>query len=257
MDTRAALPLTLARRRRTPHTRTPRGTPVTTHHHTHIALTLGLAAAAGCSVIIQSNPGQTIDQARAAAEEQTSVRLCAALETPNIGFEDPTLPPQMTFNSYQSITGWRSPRGEPLVGRGNVDLPLVPDNAAYGAQHGLLKPRTTSGASEQPNTAYEYDLHVTPGQRYALVFSTASAAAGTDLTLTLSDTDVAPFTFAVRTSWYQRVVPFTPTGDTVTVRFQTSGRSDVGSFTLGRGEVDVYLDVAGVFAACASEAVPE
>jgi hypothetical protein len=205
----------------------------------------------GCSVIVQYNAGQTTDQARAAAESEASVRLCDPLTTPNIGFESPVLEPQMTFNSFQSIPGWRSVRGEPLVGRGNLDFPLVPNSAAYGDQHGILKPRRADGADVQANSAYEYDLHVTPGQRYALVLSTASGTAGTNVELTLSGADMAPFTFAVRTSWHQRVVPFTATAETVTVRFNTGTRSDVGAFSLGRGELDIFVDVAGVFAVCA------
>jgi hypothetical protein len=205
----------------------------------------------GCSVIVQYGAGQTTEQARAAAETTASVRLCDAVAAPNVSFEAPVLPPQMTFNSYQSISGWRSVQGEPLVGRGNRDLPLVPDSAAYGEQHGILKPRQADGAPVQDNSAYEYDLQVTPGQRYALVFSTAAGTLGTDVELTLTGADMAPFTFATRTSWHQRVVPFTPNAETVTMRFTAGARRDVGAFQLGRGELDIFVDVAGVFAVCA------
>ena len=215
-------------------------------------LSAGAAVALGCSVVVHYNSGQTVDQARAAAQSEGGISLCDAIDTPNIGFETPAIPAQMTYNSYPSVPGWRSPRGELLVGRGNLDLPLVPDAAAYGDQHGILKPRRADVPGEQANTTLEYDLHVTPGQRYVLVFSAAAASEGTDLTLTLTGAIMTPYTFATRTDWRQRVVPFSATGDTVTVRFQTGLRSDVGAFALGRGEVDVYVDVAGVFPVCPS-----
>lgn len=211
----------------------------------------GAALLLGCSVVVHYNSGQTADQARAAAESEGGISLCDPIDTPNIGFESPVIPAQMTYNSYPSVVGWRSPRGELLVGRGNLDVALVPDAAAYGDQHGILKPRRTEEPGEQANTTLEYDLHVTPGQRYVLVFSAAAASEGTDLQLTLGGAVMTPYTFATHTTWRQRVVPFSAVGDTVTVRFQTGLRSDVGAFTLGRGEVDVYVDVAGVFPVCA------
>lgn len=217
-----------------------------------LAATLTVCALlAGCSIIVPYRSGQTVDQARAAAQTEAGVALCDALPTPNIGFETPVLPPQMTYNSYPSLEGWRSSHGELLVGRGHLELPLVPDSAAYGDQHGILKPRRADGAGEEPNTLFEYELQVTPGQRYALVFSTAAASAGTDVELTVVGSDLtSPFTFGARTDWRQRVVPFTATAETITLRFRTGARADVGAFALGRGEVDVYLDVAGVFELC-------
>jgi hypothetical protein len=46
------------------------------------------------------------------------------------------------------------------------------------------------------------------------------------------------------------VVPFTAQAETVTLRIVTGERSDVGALGMSRGEVDILVDVAGVFPIC-------
>jgi hypothetical protein len=191
-----------------------------------------------------------LEEARSRGAETSGIALCDALETYNIGFEEPVLPPQMPYNSYGAFRGWRSPQGDLLVGRGNLNLGWVPDNAAYGDQHGILKPRRTGGGDAQDNTAMTYTFPTTAGQRYAVIVSTASATAGNQLTLSLSGTEVSEFTFSAGTSWRQRVVPFTAAADSVTLSLVSGARADFGAVALSRGEADIYVDVAGVFEVC-------
>ena len=118
-------------------------------HRIAVTLALVTALATGCGGLIQYNSGQTTQQARDAAVAETGLALCDPLDLPNIGFEEPVLPGEMLYNSYPFLAGWRSPHGEMLVGRGNLGIDAIPDNAAYGDQHAILKPRRAgvSGAS--------------------------------------------------------------------------------------------------------------
>jgi hypothetical protein len=207
--------------------------------------------------LIRYNSGQTTQQARDAASAESGLSLCDPLALPNLGFEEPVLPGEMLYNSYASPIGWRSPHGDLLIGRGNLGLDHVPDNAAYGDQHGILKPRRTGEVRAQDNTEAEYVLTLQVGQRYALVLSAMSPAAGSTVTLSMTGSDISPYEFSAPTAWRQRVVPFTAQAETVTLRIVTGERSDVGALGMGRGVVDILVDVAGVFPICdAASATP-
>ena len=219
-----------------------------------LSLPLALLAipslAAACGGLIRYNSGATTQQARDAAVTESGLSLCDPLALPNLGFEEPVLPGEMLYNSYSSPVGWRSPHGDLLIGRGNLGLDHLPDNAAYGDQHGILKPRRAGEVRAQDNTEVEYVLALRAGQRYALVLSAMSPAAGSTVTLTMSGSDISPYEFSAPTSWRQRVVPFTAQAETVTLRIVTGERTDVGALGMGRGEVDILVDVAGVFPIC-------
>lgn len=215
-----------------------------------LALLVSLAPVSGCGGLIQYNSGATTQQARDAAVAETGLALCDPLDLANIGFEEPVLPGEMLFNSYPFLAGWRSPHGEILVGRGNLGLDDVPDSAAYGDQHAILKPRRAGEVRAQHNTVIEYALQLEVGRRYALVLSTMSPSAGNEVTLTMEGTELTPYEFSSPTSWRQRVVPFTAQAELVTLRVETGERTDVGALAMTRAEVDILLDVAGVFPIC-------
>lgn len=219
-------------------------------HRIAVTLALVTALATGCGGLIQYNSGQTTQQARDAAVAETGLALCDPLDLPNIGFEEPVLPGEMLYNSYPFLAGWRSPHGEMLVGRGNLGIDAIPDNAAYGDQHAILKPRRAGEVRAQAHTAIEYALQLEVGKRYALVLSAMSPQAGNEVTLTMVGTELSPYAFSAPTAWRQRVVPFTAREALVVVRVETGERSDVGTVGMGRGEVDILLDVAGVFPLC-------
>lgn len=219
-------------------------------HRIAVTLALVTALATGCGGLIQYNSGQTTQQARDAAVAETGLALCDPLDLPNIGFEEPVLPGEMLYNSYPFLAGWRSPHGEMLVGRGNLGIDAIPDNAAYGDQHAILKPRRAGEVRAQAHTAIEYALQLEVGKRYALVLSAMSPQAGNEVTLTMVGTELSPYVFSAPTAWRQRVVPFTAREALVVVRVETGERSDVGTVGMGRGEVDILLDVAGVFPLC-------
>lgn len=219
-------------------------------HRIAVTLALVTALATGCGGLIQYNSGQTTQQARDAAVAETGLALCDPLDLPNIGFEEPVLPGEMLYNSYPFLAGWRSPHGEMLVGRGNLGIDAIPDNAAYGDQHAILKPRRAGEVGAQAHTAIESALQLEVGKRYALVLSAMSPQAGNEVTLTMVGTELSPYAFSAPTAWRQRVVPFTAREALVVVRVETGERSDVGTVGMGRGEVDILLDVAGVFPLC-------
>ncbi|MBK6577016.1 MAG: hypothetical protein IPG17_12585 [Sandaracinaceae bacterium] len=216
----------------------------------NLALLLVLVLATACGGLIRYNSGETTQQARDAAATETGLSLCDPLDLPNLGFEEPVLPGEMLYNSYASVRGWRSPHGDLLIGRGNLGLDHVPDNAAYGDQHGILKPRRAGQVRAQDNTEVEYPLSLRVGQRYALVLSAMSPAAGSTVTLSMTGADISPYEFSAPGSWRQRVVPFTAQAEAVTLRIVTGERSDVGALGMSRGEVDILVDVAGVFPIC-------
>lgn len=230
-------------------------------HHLLVALALVApsAVASGCSGLIQYNSGQTTQQARDAAVTETGLALCDPLDLVNIGFEDPVLPGEMLFNGYTFLGGWRTPHGDMLVGRGNLGLDDIPDSAAYGDQHAILKPRRAGQVRAQDHTVLEYAMQLQVGHRYALVLSTMSPSAVNKVTLTMEGSELTPYEFSVSTSWRQRVVPFTAQAELVTLRIETGERTDVGTVGMSRAEVDILLDVAGVFPICdavATESAP-
>lgn len=224
-----------------------------------LALLASIAPVTGCGGLIQYNSGETTQQARDAAVAETGLALCDPLDLANIGFEEPVLPGEMLYNSYSFLGGWRTPHGEILVGRGNLGLDDIPDNAAYGDQHAILKPRRAGEVRAQDNTVIEYALQLEIGHRYALVLSTMSPSAGNKVTLNMVGTELTPYEFSTTTSWRQRVVPFTAQAELVTLRVETGERTDVGALAMGRAEVDILVDVAGVFPLCdtaATEGAP-
>ena len=186
-----------------------------------LALLTSFAPVTGCGGLIQYNSGETTQQARDAAVAETGLALCDPLDLANIGFEEPVLPGEMLYNSYPFLAGWRSPHGEMLVGRGNLGIDAIPDNAAYGDQHAILKPRRAGEVRAQAHTAIEYALQLEVGKRYALVLSAMSPQAGNEVTLTMVGTELSPYAFSAPTAWRQRVVPFTAREALVVVRVET------------------------------------
>ena len=81
-----------------------------------------------------------------------------------------------------------------------LDAPTIAD-ADYGDQHGILKPRRAGQVRAQDNTEVEYPLSLRVGQRYALVLSAMSPAAGSTVTLSMTGADIIPYEFSAPGSW--------------------------------------------------------